>query len=327
MTLPPCSLCGGGRAEIKQPHTGLRLCWRCFRRQVVERVRNEVKRWGLFEPGHRLLLAVSGGKDSFTLLDVLSQIHDTGRMVALTIIEGIPGGYHVEEARAISRYARSYGVDHVVVSFRDYFGATLAEMVREASRRGVGEKPCTFCGVLRRRIMEEQARLLGADRVVTAHNLDDEAQTALMNLLRGDYVGLVRMHPVAALATRDFVPRVKPLRKVYEWETAAYAFRSGYPIQSVECPYLYEAPTLRLRARLAMYRLEGSRPGSLLRMMEALDVLLEPAARSLARSPVELPRCARCGAPTSPTRRLCKACELLEKVGLRRAPQQTLQPG
>jgi uncharacterized protein (TIGR00269 family) len=250
-------------------------------------------------------------------------------MVALTILEGIPGGYHVAEMNAISRYARSYGVDHVVVKLRDVVGADLAEIVSRARRLNVSEKPCTFCGILRRRVMEDYARLLGAERVVTAHNLDDEAQTALMNMLRGDYVGLVRMHPIAALATREFVPRVKPLRKIYEWETTVYAFRSGYPIHSMECPYLYEAPTLRLRARLAMYKVEAEKPGSLLRMLEALDVLLEPAARELARKPLQLPRCSKCGAPTSPSRRVCKVCELLESVGLAlaRPVQHTRQPG
>ena len=328
-----CSVCGKRPAEIKQPHTGLRLCWKCFREQIVSRVRLEVRRWRLFEPRHRLLLAVSGGKDSFTLIDTLSQFHDTSRMVALTIIEGIPGGYHVEEARNISRYARTYGVDHIVVSFRDFYGADLAEVVKRAQERGLPEKPCTFCGVFRRRIMEEYARALGADRVVTAHNLDDEAQTAIMNILRGDYIGLVRLHPLAALATREFVPRVKPLRKIYEWETTTYAFRSGYPLQSMECPYLYAVPTLRLRVRLAAYRVEHERPGALLRLLEALDVLLEPAAKAMAERPVKLSRCRLCGAPTAPGRSVCKVCELLQKVGLPAPPvglarlQQMRQPG
>ncbi len=315
-----CNICGVRPAEIVQPHTGLKLCWKCFRNQIVERVRIEVKRWKLFEPRHRLLLAVSGGKDSFTLIDTLTEIHDASRMVALTIIEGIPGGYHIEEMRTISRYARMYGIDHIVVSFKEFYGATLEEIVLRARTKKLPEKPCTFCGIFRRRIMEEYAKSLGMDRVVTAHNLDDEAQTAIMNLLRGDYVGLVRMHPLAALSTREFVPRVKPLRKIYEWETTTYAFKSGYPLQSMECPYLYESPTLRLRVRLAMYRLEHIRPGSLLKLLEALDIALADAAREMANKPVRLPRCRICGAPTAPGREICKVCELMKKVDLKPPP-------
>ncbi len=333
MARPLCDVCRQRPAEIRQPHTGLKLCWKCFREQIVRRVRLEIRRWRLFEPRHRLLLALSGGKDSFTLLDTLAEIHDTSKMVALTILEGIPGGYHIAEMETISRYARQYGVDHVKVTFKEFYGADLSEIVERAKARGLEEKPCTFCGVFRRRIMEEYARALGVDRVVTAHNLDDEAQTAIMNILRGDYVGLVRLHPLAALATQEFVPRVKPLRKIYEWETTTYAFRSGYPLQDMECPYLYLSPTLRLRVRLVAYRVESERPGSLLKLLEALDVLLEPAAKAMAERPVKLSRCRLCGAPTAPGRSVCKVCELLQKVGLPAPPaglsrlQQILQPG
>ena len=310
-----CSICGTRVAEIKQPHTGLRLCRECFIEQIRNRVLFEIKRWNMFEDRHKLLLALSGGKDSFTLLDIITNIHKNEKIIALSIKEGIPGGYHINEIESIRKIVKQYGIDHLIVEFRDYTGMNLSDIVQEANRRRLNVKPCTFCGVLRRRIMEEYAKHLGVDRVVTAHNLDDEAQTAIMNILRGDIVGLIRQHPLAVLSTRDFVPRVKPLRKIYEWETATYAFKQGYMIQSMECPYLYEAPTLRLRVRLNLYNVERKSPGSLLRLLETLDILLKPLVLEQIQSPVKLSHCIKCGAPTSPERIICKVCELLEAVG------------
>lgn len=297
------------------PYRNTALCWKCFRRDVVERVKLEIVRWKLFDKNHRLLAAVSGGKDSFTLLSVLAEVHDPSKIVAVTVVEGIEGGYHVEEARRLSRYAREFGIDYIVVSFKEFYGVTLAELVAESRRKGLGVKPCTFCGVLRRRILNRLAKQVGVDRVVTAHNLDDEAQTVIMNIVRGDIVGLARQHPIASLeAGREFVPRVKPLRKIYEWETTVYAFKSGYPIPQTECPYLKLDPTLRLSIRLKLYEIEWAKPGTLLRLLETFDLLVEPLARKYALK--HLPLCERCGEPTSPGRRICKACELLEKAGI-----------
>ncbi len=317
MPVPKCSVCGTRPAEIYQPHTGLRLCKECFFRQIEKRVVLEVKRWKLFEENHTLLLALSGGKDSFTLLDILAQVHPVEKLVALTIVEGIPGGYHLEELSNIRRELRVRGVDHIVVSFKEYFGVSLEEAVEESLRRGLGIRACTFCGVFRRRIMEDVARAVGADRVVTAHNLDDEAQTAIMNILRGDTIGLLKLHPRYALASKNFTPRVKPLRKIYEWESAVYAEKKGYSLQTMDCPYLSRMPTLRLSIRMELYRLEAEHPGSLLKLLESLDLSLEDRAVKEASKPLSLPRCERCGAPTSVGRRICKVCELLEKIGRR----------
>jgi len=311
-----CARCGAP-AVVYQQHTGLSLCGRCFLEDVAGRVRAELERWGLVGPGDRVLLAVSGGKDSFTLLDVMAGLLGPGRVAALTIDEGGPGGWRLREAEPLMRHARSLGVDYIVVSFREEYGAGLEEMVERARRRGLSVKPCTICGVLRRRLMDEAARRHGFTKLATAHNLDDEAQTAVMNIVRGDWIGLVRQHPLAALqGIGDFVPRIKPLRRIHEYETALYSKLHGYGPPPYECPYLAMQPTLRLRVRLAMYSITWlDDPGAPGRLIEVLDELLEPHARGLSEMP-RLPKCEMCGRPTSYGRRLCKACEILLALGL-----------
>ncbi len=310
-----CDKCGARPAVVYQDYTGMRLCRECFIGDVVKRVRSEIKRWRMIGEREKLMLALSGGKDSFVLLDIMSEIHDPSRLMVVSIVEGIPGYNRREDIEKVVRYARERGIDTIIVtSIREYTGLDLSEIVSMAWKRGVKESPCTYDGLLRRRIINQYARIYGADKTVTAHNLDDEAQTAIVNILRGDWVGLLRQHPLAPHASKRLLPRVKPLRKIYEWETATYAMLKGFKFQETECMYLELAPTLRARVRAALYRLERAKPGSALRLLEALDELLEEAAREL--SVEDLPACARCDEPTSPARRVCKLCELLEKAGV-----------
>ncbi|MCE4625146.1 MAG: TIGR00269 family protein [Desulfurococcales archaeon] len=309
-----CDVCGVRKAVVYQAHSGRRLCKECFVEDVKRRAREEIKRWGLFGPGDTLLLGLSGGKDSYVLLDVLTEIHSTDKIVAVSIVEGIPGYNREEDIARLREVAKDYGVDVVVTSIREYTGHSLTELVVRAWRRGYRISPCTYCGISRRRILNYYARMFGAHKTVTAHNLDDEVQTAVVNLLRGDIVGLLRLHPAAPPASKLVIPRAKPLRKVYEWETATYAYLLGFPMQETECMFINYAPTLRARVREALYRVERKSPGTLMRILETLDTLLEPAARELETD--GLGRCERCGEPTSRGRRLCKLCEILEGAGV-----------
>ncbi len=318
MTAPRCDSCGVREAVIYQPHTGRRLCLECFAADIEARVRREIERWRMFTPGKtRLLLALSGGKDSLTLLEILSRIHDVSRMAVLTVYEGAGGGYRRAEIENLREFARSLGVDVEVVSIRDYTGYDLADLVKLARSRGVDVKPCTLCGTLRRRIINEYARLHGFEKVATAHNLDDEVQTLVMNILRGDVDGMLRVHPLAPTLSEKLVPRIKPLRKIYEWETAAYAYLRGWRLPVEACPLITEEGSLRATIREALYRLEWREPGTLLRALEAFDEEMLPLVKRLWEQP-RLPLCEKCGEPTSYSRRLCRVCELLEKLGVNR---------
>ena len=309
-----CDVCGLRGARVFQAYSGLRLCGECFVESVRSRVWGEVERWGLIEPGDSVLLAVSGGKDSYVMLESLALRYKASRLIGLSIIEGIPGYNREDDVRALIDFAKSYGVDVVVVSVRDYVGLSVYEMVREARSRGLAESACTFCGLSRRHIMDYYARMLGASKVATAHNLDDEVQTLVMNMLRGDIIGVLKVHPLSP-HPEDGVRRVKPLRKIYEWETAAYAMIRGFRFQETECMFIEENPTLRAKVRVALYEIERENPGSLLGFLEYFDELLGSIARGVeVRGSISI--CTRCGALTTRGRRLCKLCELLEGISL-----------
>ena len=310
-----CDVCRSRGAQVYQAHSGLRLCRECFVESVRDRVWREVERWRLIEPGDTVLLAVSGGKDSYVMLESLALRYKSSRLIGLSIVEGIPGYNREEDVKALVELARSYGVDVVVVGVRDYVGLSVYEMVREARARGYRESACTFCGLSRRHVMDYYARALGASKIATAHNLDDEVQTLVINMLRGDIVGLLKIHPLAP-QPGESIRRVKPLRRVYEWETAVYAMLRGFKFQDTECMFINEHPTLRAKVRTALYEIEKERPGALLRLLDYFDYMLGDALHKLG-SESSTSKCSRCGAPTTRGRSLCKLCELLERIGVK----------
>ena len=308
-----CDSCGYRRAVVLQRHTGRALCLECFRDSIVDRVKVEVSRWRLIEPSDTVMMALSGGKDSYVLLDVLPEVVRPSRLFGLSIIEGIPGYNREEDVRALREAARERGVDVIVTSIREYVGLSLSEIYSRARMRGSKHVACTFCGIARRRIMNFYARIHGASKVATAHNLDDEAQTAVINFLRGDVAGLVKMHPLSRPKGPGVIARVKPLRKIYEWETASLALLMGFRFQETECPFISMQPTLRARVREALYRAEVESPGTLLKMMDALDSALAHVA---SRSSAVMRACRLCGEATTGRRDICKFCELMGEAGV-----------
>lgn len=271
----------------------------------------------MFGPGDRILLALSGGKDSFVLLDVAKEVHDVSKIGIVTIIEGIRGYNRIEDIDWIVSIAKKYKIDLHVTSFKEYTGYDLDDFVGLGKLRNFEVSPCTYCGILRRRIINYYARSQGYDRVLTAHNLDDEVQTYIMNILRGDKGRLIQNHPLSKTLSRYFIKRVKPLRKIYEWETSVYAYMMGFKFQEFECPYIRHQLTLRAEIRDYLYEIEQERPGSLLRVLETIDNYVERELLSRPLGFEELPTCALCGAPTAQGRRICVLCELLDKLGIR----------
>lgn len=319
-----CDVCKVREAEIYQPHTGRRLCRQCFIEDIRERVRKEADVIGL-NKARKILLAVSGGKDSFALADTLASFIDHNKLIAMNIVEGIHGYNRAELVLELKKFLNELGIELIETSFKEKEGATLDEMVEKSKQAGLNVSACTFCGGFRRKIINEIARDVNADLVATGHNLDDEAQTIMINLIRGDLIRLIRFGDVPIKLSNRFVLRVKPLRKIYEWETTMYAYYKGYSFQEVECPYITQRPTLRAKVRDLLYLVESIRPGSLLKIIEEFDKVAEEYRKLyVAKFNRELPTCKICGEPTSYGREICKNCELLLKIGLLKVDQKYL---
>lgn len=273
-------------------------------------MRGTINKFKLLEPNDKVLAAVSGGKDSAVLLRTLIKIESRwgAEVMALTIDEGVEG-YRAEGIKHAKALAEELRVPHYVATFKEEYGYTLEEAYSMALEKKTMLHACTFCGVLRRRLMNLKAKELGATKVATGHNLDDEAQTALINILRGNVTRLARLGVKPLRQWEGFVPRVKPLRYIPEKEIALYAYLSGVELYEEECKFI--VGSMRHEVRWMLNKLDSAHPGVKYAIVSAADRLARLIEDKVGG---EVRACKYCGEPTG--RGLCRACEILEELGV-----------
>jgi len=301
-----CWKCGD-TAVIHRKYEGKSWCARHFTEQFESLVKSTIREEGLFENDDSVCVALSGGMDSSALMLFLSEMFENWRnaeLTALTIDEGIKN-YRDESIEIAKEICDELGVELHIASFKEAFGKTLDEIMEDK------EYGCTYCGVLRRWLLNVKSREMGADKLATAHNLDDELQSIFMNYLKGDMKRMLRLGAKPAVLENDkFVPRVKPFRNTPEREVALYAKIRDLELHQTECPYVEDS--LRFDVRDFLNEMERKRPSTKFTALRAFDKLLPALKEKFTDSEASVQNCERCGEITSGE--VCKACELLEKI-------------
>ena len=286
-----CDRCENTAAYTRR-YSGESLCGECFSASIVRKTARTISHHNMIRRGDDVAVAVSGGKDSLSLLHVLHQLSGRGgySIRAVTVDEGIPG--YRDEALEIAReYCSSLGVECSMTSYEELYGATLEETL---GRTEGGS--CSVCGVLRRRAIDHLAR--GADVVATAHNMDDHIQTFLINLMSGD---------TSKIGRNASPKRIKPFCRIYESEIVFYAFINDIPFQTEPCPHADEG--MRTDIRRFLNEMEERRSGIKNGMYRSIERISEcvPDAKTLAP-------CGRCGEPA--TGGVCSVCRTLDAADI-----------
>ncbi|MFX1580597.1 MAG: TIGR00269 family protein [Promethearchaeota archaeon] len=304
---PGCSKCGKPAVYLRR-YTSERLCQTCLVETTIDRVRRTINRQKMLLDDDRIVVAISGGKDSAVLLHLLHGIESNfpkSELIPVTIDEGIIG-YRDKALEAARALTKSLGLHLEVISFKKLFGHSLDEIVKMRKDNSLGA--CSYCGVFRRRALNEAAIRLNADVIATGHNLDDEAQTILMNIMRGDSRRIARTNVPRSRSVDGLVPRIKPLTELSERDIVAYSHHSNLVYHDVPCPYAGEA--YRNDLRLFLNEMEHKRPGTLLAILRSAETMTE----AFLSSPSEwsLKTCKKCYTP-SPSA-ICKVCEMLDDI-------------
>jgi uncharacterized protein (TIGR00269 family) len=295
---PACSLCGEP-AVIRQRSAGRSLCGPHLIADLEHRVAGTIASQQQIVPGDCVAVALSGGKDSTALLLLLHRLlgsRNDIRLVAVTVDEGI-NEYREATVRSAEGLVKRLGVEHITVSFGELFGDSLDRILK-----GKETQACSFCGILRKKALVAGAERMGATKLATGHNLDDEAQSVLMNVLRGDFMRLVRNS--GADSAGLFIPRIKPLMYIHEKEIATCLMVQGIWEDLPECPYAIHA--LRREVRSTLSSIEYQHPGTMLRLMENKKTVETAFSGKTIGGSVG--RCRECGDPCSGG--ICQYCQL-----------------
>jgi uncharacterized protein (TIGR00269 family) len=280
------------------------FCAEHFGRFCTEQVSRAIAEFDMVRPGERVLVAVSGGKDSLAVWDLLGRLgHQAdGLYVGLGI-----GEYSDTSGAHARAFAQERGLVLHEVDLRERYGYDIPTGARAARRA-----PCSACGTSKRHVFDRAALEGGYDVLVTGHNLDDEAAVLFGNVLHWQTEYLARQMPV--LAARDGFPRkVKPLVRLSERETAAYCIIEGIDYLVDECPM--SAGNKHLGYKDALNDIELRSPGSKSDfyfgfLRRAAQHFRDVGADGADDSTLQV--CTRCGAPANAE--VCAFCRLVEKA-------------
>ncbi|MFX0049814.1 MAG: TIGR00269 family protein [Candidatus Hodarchaeota archaeon] len=291
------------------PRSKKKYCKIHFTELIEKRIRKTINLYKMMKRNDHIGVGYSGGKDSTMLLHILSKMkkqYPNCEITALTIDEGIKG-YRDGCLKLTQEIVKKYDIDHIIVSFKQVYGATLDEIVVESNEKNHRLSPCALCGILRRRALNYAARKVDVTIIATAHNLDDEAQSILMNMLRGDSRKFIRHSRKPINKFIDLKPRIRPLVRISEPEIALYTFANNLEYHSVPCPYSSSA--MRNDIREFLSEMEQKRPSTLINIINLHD--------SLRKYFQNIPNlestftCIKCGEVS--THKVCPVCQLLVK--------------
>ncbi len=294
-----CRKCGGGAAIELRRHNAA-FCAPDFQDFFRNQVREAIRKHRMFTREEPVLVAVSGGKDSLALWDVLAGegYRTTGLYLDLGIFD-----YSRESKAKCETFAQTRGLPLIVSTVAEEVGAPVP-VIKQVTRR----PPCSGCGLSKRYLMNRVALEQGFPVVATGHNLDDEAATLLGSVLHWQMDALPRQSPALASTHPKLVRRVKPLYRLSERETAAYAFMRRIDYIVEECPFAVGATSIGHKRILD--RMEDAAPGA---KHNFLFGFLDKARAAFERAEgVELKECVRCGQVTTGT--VCAFCKLADQV-------------
>ncbi len=295
-----CKVCGRVAAiEIRRHHAV--FCKEHFFDHMMRQVERTIHDLEMMQPGERLLLGVSGGKDSLALWDILT---DLGYQVDGVYIElGIGGerGYSSESLQLAEQYAKNRDLNLRVVDVATEYGYTIPEAAAETRRVA-----CSVCGLSKRYVLNRAALDGGYDVLVMGHNLDDEAAMLMSNTLTWNVEFIGRQHPVLPATREGLVRKVKPLLRIAERETAAYCVLKGIDYEVEECPMVGGNTGIRIKEWLNV--LEDKRPGTKQQFLFGFLDRVSDQFASAHQEQVDLQECPNCGQPTTSDQ--CAFCRL-----------------
>ncbi len=288
---------------------GEKLCKNHFLGYFEKKVRKTIRTHKLIGKKEDILVAVSGGKDSTVALFLLNKIikNKNVKIEALHIDQSI-GNYSKKNKENIRKFCKKYKIKLHETSFRKEFGYSLCYIESILKSKGANLKSCNICGILRRYIVNKAAKKMKATKLVTGHNLDDEAQNVIMNIFKNNVSLLSRLGPKTGLVEdKKFVPRVKPLYFCTEEEVTLYCKLMDFGVVLEPCPCSLDSYRRSILNMLNDF--EEKNHGTKYGIIQSfLDI--KPFLKTKNKGKINA--CKKCGEAAA--KDVCQSCKLIEKL-------------
>lgn len=247
-----CSYCNN-HIVIQRKYSGENLCPKCFQQNIEKIVYKTISKYDMLKPQDRIIVALSGGKDSIALLYNLNIIqnrtHNSKPLIALTIDEGIKD-YRENSIKKAKEFCKKYNIEHRIISFKEKIGNTLNEIIKMQKETPDYKYACNYCAAIRRRLLNDGAKELGGTILAMGHNLTDFAETYLMNILynRLDIIANQYFFKEENKNINQFyIKKIFPLIRIPEEEIFLYSSIKKFDYYPSHCPYREQDPIIRKR--------------------------------------------------------------------------------
>lgn len=303
-----CSKCGK-ETVIYREYEGRGLCKEHFSIDINKTVKKTIRENEMVESGDTVAVGLSGGKDSAVLLEQLVEIFGERPdidIIAVAVHEGIDP-YREESISSAEELCEDLNVELLIGRYEDYYDFKMEDVADDLEKSN-----CTYCGIMRRDLLNKLSREVDADKIAIGHNLDDEAQAIMMNNIRGDTKRTARISGSDPVDHQKFVERIKPLKDLMEKDIALYSKLHDLGVID-RCPHVEEG-SLRPMVKSFLNKLEGEMPGvkhSIVSQGREISELVEESM-DFDLEENQIQECQRCGEPCSSE--VCRKCQLLEEV-------------
>jgi len=250
--------------------------------RLAKKTTKAIVEYGMIEDGDRVMVGLSGGKDSWALLQILDVLRQRAPIQFSLVAVNVDSGYKEYKHELIASTCRArgweYRIEHTEI------GQTIDDILDD------GATPCSLCARLRRGVLYRMAKDVGATKIALGHHADDFIETLLLNLF---FAGALKAMPAKLVSDNGEHVVIRPLVYVGEDEARAYAKESELPIIGCCCPACGDLGLQRQRAKRLVMELETEHPGVKQSMLKALanvaprhllDTRLNPPAELRARA-------------------------------------------
>ena len=248
----------------------------------------------------KILVALSGGKDSTVTAYLLKKF---GYNIEGIYLDLKIGKYSERCLKAVEKLCENLKIKLYVYGIKKEMGKSMVEIFKQNPNKKISN--CTICGVIKKRVLNKEAKRLKANKIATGHNLDDEIQTFLMNLFKGSPNLSANSGPITKnIPDKKFIPRIKPLFFIFDKDIKEYAKKRKLPFVYGRCPY--RENSYRIQIKKFVNTLSKKDKENIMKNFEAISRIIQKHTNTKIRY------CEICGEPSR--NKICKKCELIKNI-------------
>ncbi|MBY9005135.1 MAG: TIGR00269 family protein [Candidatus Lokiarchaeota archaeon] len=311
-----CSLCDKSLV-IDRKYTEELLCPECFAKDIENKIYHTIEDYNLFSPSDRIVVGLSGGKDSIALLYNLIILQKnskySNKIKALIIDEGIPN-YRKKSIELAKTFCEEYEIEYKIIKFQERIGKSLENTIIQKRNSDNYKYACNYCAIFRRRLLDEGTKELGGNVLAVGHNLTDIAETFLMNILFKRFSLIAQKNIFGIKSTQrnnlHFANKIKPLMKIPEEEIYLYVNIKKLKYYPSHCPYSKQDPIIRRKVLNFLLECKNIIPNVEFNLLDGYDTLSKTLKKYYKIGKKN--NCQKCGCPSADI--ICQYCIYKEEV-------------